>query len=361
MFSRSLAFLPSGSAVLFTSLACAAAPPVSPVAATPVAPAASTPKSSTSQPAAAASTPALIAMAPQETPLFPPQGTSAAEGPTVAPALAPAASLAAARIVLVDDLPYHPTHLHTRELPEHGHSRGKKHGRHGRPYHPAPGVVVDALDTQGEIDAADLQRSARNVGYWPFRHCYEEGLRRDQNLSGKVSLDVNVGASGAVERASMASTGLKDESVGLCVAREAAHLTLAPAKGAAHIEVALSTGDERVPEPRPALHARELREALRASWPAVERCYATELPKHPEAGGRLELRFRVKSDGQVVEVAEGDTRFADIDVTRCVLGVYRAATLPALHGGPHETTFAYALHMEARPSTAPQNVSPTAK
>jgi hypothetical protein len=230
--------------------------------------------------------------------------------------------------------------------------------------------VVDVLDAHGEADAASLQRTARNVGYWPFRHCYEEGLRRDQGLSGRVTLEMTVSASGTVEHTAIASTNVKDESVALCVARETEHLTLAAAQGTARMEVILSTGDEPVPEPHAAFHARELREGLRASWPAVEKCYASEIAKHPEhdrAGGRLELRFRVKSDGhatQVVEVAEGESRFADIDVTRCVLGVYRTASLPAVHGGPHETSFVYALHLEARPAAAPpisQNVSPAPK
>jgi hypothetical protein len=46
---------------------------------------------------------------------------------------------------------------------------------------------VDVADASGGASAAELQRVARNVGYWPFRHCYEEGLRRDQKMGGKVS------------------------------------------------------------------------------------------------------------------------------------------------------------------------------
>ncbi len=244
------------------------------------------------------------------------------EGPAPSPAPAASAPSAAPHIVIVDELPFRSTHVRARELPEHAHGHSKKHGHHGRPYHPAPGIVVDVLDAQGEADATDLQRAARNVGYWPFRHCYEEGLRRDQALTGKVAVDVTVAASGSVERASLASASVKDESVALCVAREAEHFTLGSAKGTARIQVSLATGDEPVPEPRPALHARELRDGLRASWPAVEKCYADELTRHParypDAGGRLELRFRVKSDGHILEVgeaADGD-RFGDIDVTR---------------------------------------------
>jgi hypothetical protein len=101
----------------------------------------------------------------------------------------------------------------------------------------------------------------------------------------------------------------------------------------------------------PVPHASELREALRASWPAVEECYSAGLAKHPDAGGDLELLFRTRSSGEIVEVVEdGDPRFADVDVTRCVLGVYRTARLPPGRVcTARETTFAYDMHFEARP------------
>jgi hypothetical protein len=262
----------------------------------------------------------------------------------------PSPATAPAHVVIVDELPFRATHTRARELPEHAH-HGKRRGRHGRPFHPAPGIVVDVADASGGASASDLQRAARNVGYWPFRHCYEEGLRRDQHIAGKVTMDLAVAAGGAVDRATIGSATLHDESVVLCVAREAAHLALAPAESAstARMEVNLSTGDEPVPVPRAASHADELQEALRASWPAVEKCYAAELPKHPDAGGRMELHFHLRSSGEVDEVSEGDTRFGDVEVTRCVLGVYRGAKLPTIAHGSHETSFVYAIHLEARP------------
>ena len=96
-------------------------------------------------------------------------------------------------------------------------------------------------------------------------------------------------------------------------------------------------------------HADELRESLRASWPAVKQCYAGALAKHADDGGRLELHFHVKPSGEIAEVAEGDTRFGDVEVTRCVLGVYRGAKLPGVAHGSHDASFVYALHLEARP------------
>jgi hypothetical protein len=260
-------------------------------------------------------------------------------------------------VILVDELPFHATH--TRELPEHAR-HGKRRGRHGRPFHPAPGIVVDVPEASGGASAADLQRTGRNVGYWPFRHCYEEGLRRDQHLGGKVDLDLAVAPGGSVESANITSATLHDESVVLCVAREASRLALTPGEAttSAKLDLTLSTGDEPVPVPHALPHADELREELRSSWPAVKQCYGNEVAKHADVGGRMELRFHVRPSGEIAEVAEGETRFGDIDVTRCVLGVYRGTKLPGVAHGSHDASFVYALHLEARPA---ENALPAAK
>ncbi len=347
--------------------AAASPPPVPPVAEIPVAPLpAPKKKANAAPPAAPAATITTTTTTTTTVPSLAAVASEPSAGPAgateVMPALPAPAAGAPLHIVLVDELPFRATHTRARELPEHGR-HGKKHGRHGRPYHPAPGIVVDVPDSTGGASAADLQRVARNVGYWPFRHCYEEGLRRDQHIGGKVSLDLTVAAGGAVDRASVAGSTLHDESVVLCVAREASHLALAPAESpsTARMEITLSTGDEPVPVPRPAAHADELREGLRASWPAVERCYASELARRPDVGGRMELRFHVRPGGEVAEVSEvgeGEGRFGDVEVTRCVLGVYRSAKIAGAAHGSHDATFVYAMHLEARPG---QNVSPAAK
>lgn len=353
-------------AIVTVSAVCAAAspPPVPPVAEIPVAPTPSPRRVAAPAPAPRAMTttttttttttvPSLAAVAIEPTSPAP----GAAEA--MPPLPASGAPAAAPHIVIVDELPFKATHTRARELPEHAH-HGKKKGRHGRPFHPAPGIVVDVPEASGGASATDVQRLARSVGYWPFRHCYEEGLRRDQHMGGKVAMDLSVAPGGAVDHANIASATLRDESVVLCVAREASHLALASGESAttAKLEVTLSTGDEPVPVPHAAPHADDLREALRASWPAVRQCYAGELARHPDAGGRMELRFRVHGNGEIAEVSEGDTRFGDVAVTRCVLGVYRNAKLPAIGHGSHETSFVYGLHLETRPD---QNVSPAAK
>jgi hypothetical protein len=209
---------------------------------------------------------------------------------------------------------------------------------------------VDVAAAEGG-SSADLQRTARNLGYWPFRRCYEEGLRRDQRLTGKVSLDLALGADGAVEAAAVVAATAADESVVLCVAREARQLPLGAygSEARARLDVTLWRGDEPVPVSPAVPHAAELRETLRARWPEAARCYASALARQPDAGGRIDLRFRVGPEGDVLDVIEeGDDRFGDAEATACVLAAYRGARLtPPADSRSQEGRFTYSLHFEA--------------
>jgi hypothetical protein len=330
-------------------------PSVPPVAAIPVAPTVPPEPAVAIEPAAPL--PPLPSVAANESPPLPASNPEMppADGAAPSGATEPAPPAAGALVSLLDELPFRHSPSELAEPTTSPHRHSKRRGHHHRPYHPAPGIIVDVIDAVGGASAADLQRAARNIGYWPFRHCYEEGLRRNQRLGGKVSLEVRVTPTGVVERVTEAAATVGDASVVTCVAREALHLALVPGESPtdAKMAVTLATGDEPVPVPAPVRGADELREALRAHWPAVEQCYAAELPKHPDAGGRMELSFRLGQSGMVAEVAEGDTRFSDGDVTRCVLGVYRTTTLPAPHRAPRDESFVYAMHFEPRSNVLP--------
>jgi hypothetical protein len=272
--------------------------------------------------------------------------------PVSQPATAPAP-----RVLLADELPYAPAHLRAHDTrPEHHRAReANRESPGGRPYHPAPGIVVDVVDAQGGATASALQRAARNLGYWPFRQCYEEGLRREPRLAGKVALELVVSPTGAVDRSVVTATTVRDEIVAACVAREAQRLALPSGDSptTARVDVSLVIGDEPVPTGRPVPAAEPIREALRGSWGAVRRCYAGRLAGHPGVGGRVELHFHVRH-GEIVDVdelgaaTEGGGRLGDPEVTRCLIGVYRRARLPASHG-QRERSFVYALQLESMP------------
>jgi hypothetical protein len=281
-------------------------------------------------------------------------GGSSEPAPAASSASAPEVGLSPAptrHLMLTDELPYVPGHLHRHGRDASRESGGRESGK--RPYHPAPGIVVDVVDAHGGATAAALQRAARNLGYWPFRQCYEAGLRHDQHLAGKVSLELAVSPSGVVDHSVVRSTTVRDEMVATCVAREGQHLALPPSESptTAHIDVSLAVGDEPVPVGRPVPNAEPIRESLRGQWGAVRRCYASKLGSHPGIGGRMELHFHVRH-GEIVQVdeltsaGEGGARFGDPDVTRCVLGVYRTARLPGPHG-QREPSFVYPLHFES--------------
>jgi hypothetical protein len=257
-------------------------------------------------------------------------------------------------ILLVDDAP---ARVSQRNRPAMTwpaiHTRARR--RPGRPYHPDPRIVIDVLDARG-APQADLQRIARDAGYWPFRRCYEDGLRRDQNLSGKVSLALSISPSGLVEQSSVTGSTLRDKIVIACVAREARELSFSASesRATASTDVSLATGDEPVAVSLPAADADELRRSLQNAWPAAEECYARGLLADPRLGGRIELLFRVDIHGELAEVSAGSTPLADSDLGRCVLDVYRGARL-GLREANHERHFVYALHFEADPTpSAPE-------
>jgi hypothetical protein len=264
----------------------------------------------------------------------------------------PAALALVPRVVLVDEGPFRGARPHVRDVPDPARAAAKRRREVPRPYHPAPGIVVDVTKADGALDAAALQRAARNLGYWPIRRCYEEGLRRSQQLSGNVLVAMTVGANGAVDRATVPSATVEDESVVLCVAREVQHLSFAASSSetSALLSVSLFRGDEPVPLPYGVPHSGELREALRGYWPQVESCYRRGLAKHPDVGGPMDLHFRVAGNGEILEVTEheGSARFADDEVTRCVVRAYTGATLRIAGGGAaRESSFEYSLHFES--------------
>jgi hypothetical protein len=341
----------------------------------------------------------LPALPPASPPSASPAPLATPQSPTPAiaadVALAPASALPPLAVSINDELPFLATATelarshhssasppastsdattktkpHSKKLPPgttgqrattHHHGRKRGHASETRPYHPDPGIIVDVTSATAGANQSEVQKLARAKGYNPFRHCYEEGLRRNQHLTGKVTVEFTLGAEGAVVGAHKTASSVGDESVNQCVVREASHLVLAkPETGAPAIAMAvtLSPGDELVPVPHAAPHADKLRDALRAKWSGVEVCYKQGLERRRDLGGRMELKFKVKSNGEILESNEHDAHFADAAVTQCVLGVYKTAKLPKL-GTKHDTSFVYAIHLESIAPAAPVAVSST--
>lgn len=320
-------------------------------------------------PSAQSSTPALLA-----TTSTPPAVT--AEPLAVAPELPPLPTTtltpavlapAQAEILIADELPEVASGggrghgAASPKKPKHGRVRHPKHppkGAHGhanpgRGPHPDPGIIVDVSPVEG-ASQAEIQRIARAKGYGVFRTCYEIGLRRDQVIRGRVSIDFTLAKDGTVSQARRTASTVGDESVNQCVVRELTMLTFVnPTRGepTVSMQVTLWPGDAPVFVPKPVRHAEPLRVALRAKWGAVEGCYRKGLDRRRNLGGMLTLHFQLKPSGVIANVTEADSHFGDPEVTQCVASVYRSMKLPDLHG--RAASFVYPLELESIATAAP--------
>jgi Ca-activated chloride channel family protein len=100
-----------------------------------------------------------------------------------------------------------------------GYGRGSGAGFGGRATR-VPTVRQAKPDVLGSLDR-DLIRRIVRAHANEVRHCYEQGLARDPNLKGRVTLAFTVDRVGAVTADSVAEDTLADPAVGVCIAKVA--------------------------------------------------------------------------------------------------------------------------------------------
>jgi hypothetical protein len=66
---------------------------------------------------------------------------------------------------------------------------------------------------------------------------------------------------------------------------------------------------------------------LRASWPALERCYRDGLVRHPALWGRIGIELRVGESGSVTSARETESHFPDADVASCAIASFEGLHL----------------------------------
>ena len=81
-----------------------------------------------------------------------------------------------------------------------------------------PKVRQAKATVQGALDK-DIVRRIVRAHINQVRHCYNQGLANDKNLKGRVAVQFTIGGSGKVPTAVVASTTVKDASVGNCIAK----------------------------------------------------------------------------------------------------------------------------------------------
>ncbi|WP_437876251.1 AgmX/PglI C-terminal domain-containing protein [Sorangium sp. So ce513] len=109
-----------------------------------------------------------------------------------------------------------------------GSGHGRLGGHHGGG--PVPSVRAGAAQVSGRLPPEVVQRIVRQ-SFGRFRLCYEEGLRRDPRLEGRVVVSFTIDRSGAVVNARHASFDLPDAAVVSCVVRAFPALSFPPPEG----------------------------------------------------------------------------------------------------------------------------------
>jgi len=100
-----------------------------------------------------------------------------------------------------------------------GQGFGSGHGRLGGTHKTrAPKLRVGATQVNGRLPPEVIQRIVRQ-NYGRFRLCYENGLRTNPNLQGRVAVRFVIGRDGAVSNVSNGGSDLPDASVIQCVIR----------------------------------------------------------------------------------------------------------------------------------------------
>ncbi len=108
-----------------------------------------------------------------------------------------------------------------------GHGGGTVPGT----YHPkAPSVREGAAAVNGHLPAEVIQRIVRQ-NFGRFRACYEEGLRGNPGLQGRVSTKFVIDRSGAVSLTADGGSDLPDRQVVQCVVRAFGGLSFPPPDG----------------------------------------------------------------------------------------------------------------------------------
>jgi hypothetical protein len=214
-------------------------------------------------------------------------------------------------------------------------------------FHPGARVIVQ-LEAIGRV-GRNLGRAAspdkrylaqaRKHGYWPFRLCFEEGLRQNPKLHGKTELRVSVDQLGRARAVRQVATRLEDQAVATCLGDRIRELVFTPpTRAELRVTVELWPGDAPI-EPAPPspdlapdnpgkLDAEALLAVIRAARPELVRCYEQGLERDPELWGRLELRFDQDERGRLGRLGEQHSHFPDRKTALCVVENLRSLAWP---------------------------------
>ncbi len=109
-----------------------------------------------------------------------------------------------------------------------GNGHGPLHGTYHT--HAVPRMIQGDLHVNGRLPAEVIQRIVRQ-NFGRFRMCYEDGLRQNPTLQGRVGVKFAIDRGGAVSLASDGGSDLPDHAVVQCVVRGFSNLSFPEPQG----------------------------------------------------------------------------------------------------------------------------------
>lgn len=100
---------------------------------------------------------------------------------------------------------------------------------------PAPRIRESKATVKGALDK-DIVRRIVRAHFNEVRYCYNIGLVKDDALSGKVTIDSTIAATGKVSEAKVDTTTLSDKGVGSCIAKAFKRWEFPPSSGVVEVE-----------------------------------------------------------------------------------------------------------------------------
>jgi hypothetical protein len=210
-------------------------------------------------------------------------------------------------------------------------------------FHPGTRVIVELKLGPSRHRAPGLERRylghARKYGYWPFRLCFEDGLRQNPKLHGRTEFGLTVDQRGRARAVRLVATRLEDQAVVACLADRVRELVFAPpARVDVRMTVELWPGDAPI-EPSPPsdhrgrdnpgkLDTDAVLAVVRRAEPELRSCYDEALARDPELWGRLELRFDQDQEGRLGRLGEQQSHFPDRRAALCVVDALRILGWP---------------------------------
>jgi hypothetical protein len=231
-------------------------------------------------------------------------------------------------------------------------------------YHPGTRVVVEIQPlghSRTSRESTTLRRYQvvfRNLGYWPYRICFESFAEITPNRGGETWIQVRTSGQGRVIGTRLLGSNLAQAEMAACLFKATRSITFDRQnlpRAAFALRVRVFPGDAQLP---PVVRDDRLHTIDFSANPVafglirepVELCIREGRKHDARLWGRLALSLRVDEQGRVVSASQYGSHFPDSTTVTCSTSAMLRLQLPGI-AGPG------ALRVAARVGKLPQSMS----